>query len=170
VPIGAALFGYHFPAVSGVGLTVDLLARLKDAHPDQFAGLKDSSGDKEHARLLGEKFGGDLIVFNGTDRIFRQALEWNASGCITALANLCSPYSRRVWDAWQIGDQDAEAQARLDAARAVVEKYPPAPPLLKALLARRHQFPHWPVRPPLLDMPATSLEKAAAELDAACHV
>src|SRR6185503_1091134 len=37
------LLGYHIPKVAGIGFSIDLLARLKDAFPTQFAGIKDSS-------------------------------------------------------------------------------------------------------------------------------
>lgn len=170
VPSGGALLGYHIPLLSGVPLSLDLLARLKDAYPDQFAGIKDSSADPEHARSLGRRFGSDLQVFSGTDSLFSLALEQGAAGCITALANLRSPDLRLVWDAYQDGSVAltaqaslSAAQARLDAARAVMGRYPPNPPLYKALLARLHPFALWPVRPPLLPMPSRLAEQALAE-------
>jgi 4-hydroxy-tetrahydrodipicolinate synthase len=100
VPTDGALLGYHIPSLSGVPLSLDLLANLKDAFPRQFAGLKDSSVDAEHARALGQRFGTDLLVFSGTDSLFSLALEQGAAGCITALANLRSPDLRKVWDAF----------------------------------------------------------------------
>lgn len=166
VPEGGKLLGYHIPPVSGVALSIDLISRLKSAFPDKFAGIKDSSADAEHARRLGERFGEDLDVFNGTDRLFSLALESHASGCITALANLCSPDLRLVWESFQAGKPDANAQARLNRARAILESYPPAPPFLKALLPRLHGLPAWPVRPPLLPLPGDLVEKAQAEFTA----
>jgi 4-hydroxy-tetrahydrodipicolinate synthase len=161
VPDGRALFGYHFPGVSGVSLSLDLLARLKDAYPNRFAGLKDSSGDAEHARALVERFGSDLLVFTGSDRLLTHALQNHAAGCITALANLCSPLSRQIWDAFQKGQLLPEAQARLIEARHLVENYPPAAPLLKALLSRLHALPAWKVKPPLLPHDDKLMELAA---------
>lgn len=166
VPSGSPLLGYHIPSVSGVPLSLELLARLKDAFPDRFAGIKDSSGDAEHARRLGECFGKDLLILNGNDRLLQHALQNQASGCITALANLRSPDLRQVWDAYQRGDNQAAAQSRLETARALLDRYPPAPPLLKALLARQFQFPRWSVRPPLLPLPAEVEAQAAAEFEA----
>jgi 4-hydroxy-tetrahydrodipicolinate synthase len=165
VPSGKALFGYHIPPVTGVPLSFDLLSRLKDAFPDRFAGIKDSSADPEVARDLGGRFGADLLILNGTDRLFSQALLAGAQGCITALGNLFSPDLRRVWDAHQRGEPDQAAQARLNGARTVSESYPPAPPLLKMLLHRWHGFPIWPVRPPLLSMSQDAADKAAAEIE-----
>jgi 4-hydroxy-tetrahydrodipicolinate synthase len=149
VPTGGMLLGYHIPPVSGVSLSLDLLARLKDAYPSQFAGVKDSSGDADWARALGKRFGSDLIVLNGNDRLFSLALQSSASGCITAMANLLSPLHRQVWDSFLAGKQDEIAQDRLSQAREELDRFPPMPPLLKLLLARMHGFPLWKVKPPL---------------------
>jgi 4-hydroxy-tetrahydrodipicolinate synthase len=153
-----------------VPLSPDLLARLKEAFPDRFAGLKDSSADAEQAKSLGERFGHAFLILNGTDRLLSLALEAGASGGITALANLCSPDLRRVWDSFHMGQPDGEAQARLNVARSVIERYPPAPSLIKALLNRRYGFPRWAVRPPLLPLSDEVLQKAEAELEIAFRV
>jgi len=152
VPQDRFLLGYHIPQTSGVGLSLDLLERLKNAFPGRFAGLKDSSGDPAHARALGARFGNDLLVLNGNDRLFSMALENQAGGCITALGNLISPDLRAVWEAFRQGRADTAAQSRLDAARAVSDQFQPAAPTLKAVLAERHGFPNWAVRPPLLPL------------------
>jgi 4-hydroxy-tetrahydrodipicolinate synthase len=162
VPQGSACFGYHIPPITGVGFSFDLLARLKETYPDRFAGIKDSSADLDHALRIGEEFGNDLLILNGTDRLFSQALLAGASGCITALGNVFSPELRQVWEAHKCGKQDQAAQARLNTARAVSESYPPAPPLLKMLVAGWYGFPYWPVRPPLLPM---TDDNARAALD-----
>lgn len=164
VPSGGAVLGYNIPPVSGVALSLHLLSRLKDAFPDRFAGVKDSSGDPEFMRQLGQRFGRDLVVLNGNDSLLSQALQAQAAGCITALANLFSPYSRRVFEAFQSGGADAEAQRCLEAGREIQDRYPPAPPLLKALLHRLHHFPLWAVRPPLLPTPEEHVRTALQAL------
>jgi 4-hydroxy-tetrahydrodipicolinate synthase len=169
VPPGGALLGYHIPAVTGVPLSIELIARLKDCYPDRFAGLKDSSGSLESAQQLGERFGDQLLTLVGNDRIFAPALAAKASGCITAMANLCSPTSRRVWDAHLNGAIDLAAQEQLTAGRAVMDKYPPAPPPIKSLLSQWHNFPRWTVRPPLLDIPAEVEARVMAEMAAVFH-
>ena len=40
VPADGYLLGYHIPGTAGIGFSTDLLARLKEAFPDQFAGYK----------------------------------------------------------------------------------------------------------------------------------
>jgi 4-hydroxy-tetrahydrodipicolinate synthase len=167
VPSGSPLLGYHIPAISGVPLSIDLIARLKDTFPDQFAGIKDSSSDPTHAKLLGTRFGKDLFVLTGNDRLFTLALESGASGCITALANLASPELRNVWDIFNKGEKDLNSQSRLIAARDVLEDYLPAPPLLKALLPHMSHFPLWVVRPPLEPLSEDLTYKALEELHSA---
>jgi 4-hydroxy-tetrahydrodipicolinate synthase len=154
VPADGYLLGYHFPGVAGIGFSLELLARLKDAFPVQFAGIKDSSHDPDLARALGARFGSDLAVFNGTDSEFTLALENHAAGCITAPANLISPDLRAVYDAFISGKDTSAAQARVTEQRHILEKYPPFPPTLKALVHRLHGQPRWPVRPPLEDLSA----------------
>jgi 4-hydroxy-tetrahydrodipicolinate synthase len=160
VPEGGALLGYHIPPVSGVPLSLDLLARLKDTFPTRFAGIKDSSAQLQHAQALGERFGEDLAVFNGTDRLLTQAYQAHAAGSITALANVISPDLRRIWDAHQKGTTDAVAQASVSNARDVSEKFSPAPPLLKLLLEKLHGFPAWTVKLPLLPLAEETAARA----------
>jgi 4-hydroxy-tetrahydrodipicolinate synthase len=149
VPSDKYILGYHFPNVAGIGFSMELLARLKDAFPVQFAGIKDSSHDADLARALGEKFGYDLAVFSGTDTYLKLAMENKAAGAITAPANVLSPDLRNVWDGMNAGEDVSEAQARVDEQRHILEKYPPFPPTLKAILHRVYGLPRWGVKPPL---------------------
>lgn len=164
VPEGGYLLGYHIPAQSGVGLSLDLLARLKDAHPQKFAGLKDSSGDPNFAIALAGRFGRDLLILTGNDGLFLHALEYNAGGAITAMSNLYSPILRQVWNIFLQGGDAIEAQEELNRRRHILDRYTPFPIILKAMLARLHGFEHWPVRPPLLRFPAEIEKACAAEL------
>jgi 4-hydroxy-tetrahydrodipicolinate synthase len=163
VPAGSTFFVYHIPSMTGIQISLELLARLMDSFPDRNFGIKDSTFDPEVARALGERFGKDLLTFTGTDSLFDMALEQSASGCITAMANLRSLDLRCVWDARQQGHMDNAACLRLERSREVMSHYPPNPPLYKALLARLHHFPSWTSRLPLLPMPAEQLEKVLAE-------
>jgi 4-hydroxy-tetrahydrodipicolinate synthase len=149
VPQYGKLFGYHIPPVSGVGLPIELLHRLKDRFPDQFAGIKDSSADPEHAVLLGKTFGKHLTVLTGNDGLFLHALQNDASGCITAAANIVSPLLKIVWDGFQDGRGVEAEQLKLSELRKLFDRFPPAPAVLKAVLAARYKFPIWSVLPPL---------------------
>jgi len=164
VPKDKYLLGYHFPNVAGLGFSIDLLARLKDAFPVQFAGIKDSSHDPALASALGEKFGEDLVVLTGTDSYLQLAMQNKAAGCITAPANLISPELREVWDLAQNNKDASEAQSRVTKLRHILEKYPPFPPTLKALMHRMHEFPKWSVKPPLDEISEELVQIAEKEL------
>ncbi len=153
VPSSGYLLGYHFPNVAGIGLSIDLLARLKDAFPTQFAGIKDSSHDSALAHNLGETFGSDLVVLTGTDSYLQLAMQNKAAGCITAPANILSPDLRQVWDLINAGNDPTESLEQIKRQRDILDQYPPFPPTLKALLHRLHGFPRWSVRPPLESLP-----------------
>jgi 4-hydroxy-tetrahydrodipicolinate synthase len=163
VPLDGYILGYHFPNVAGIGFSMELLSRLKDAFPTQFAGIKDSSHDADLTRRLGDTFGSDLAVFSGTDSYLQLAMQNHAAGCITAPANILSPGLRQVWDLMNEGKDASEAQAIVKTQRDTLDKYPPYPPTLKALLHRLYGFPRWNVKPPLVNLPAELEEQVVAE-------
>ncbi len=166
VPTKGYLLGYHIPSAAGIGFSLDLLARLKDAFPTQFAGIKDSSHDESFSAAIGQRFGKDLLVLNGTDSHFHHALKNHAQGAITALANLISDDLREIWDLYQEGKDPSEVQARVTKQRHILEKYVPFPPTLKALLHRLHDMPRWTVKPPLEEMGDKAIELVIKELNA----
>jgi 4-hydroxy-tetrahydrodipicolinate synthase len=163
VPKDRSILGYHIPGVTGIGFSLDLLARLKDAFPVQFAGIKDSSGDADFATQLGQRFGRDLVVFNGTDSLFAHALSNQAQGAITAPANLISLHLREIWELFLEGKDTSEIQASVTAQRNILEKYTPLAASIKALLHKQHDFPQWSVKPPLVSLNEELIEKMAQE-------
>ena len=167
VPLGSMLLAYHIPGISGVPLSIELIARLMDAFPNRFAGLKDSSGDTSYAQKLGDQFGRDLVVFTGNDRLFSQALANGASGCITAMANLISPDLRLLWDTYLAGNSTNTIQEKIDSVREIAERFSPFPPLIKFLLAHFFNLPYWPVCPPLMPISQDTEEQVSRLLDLA---
>lgn len=165
IPSDGYLLGYHIPAVSGVPLHLDLLQQIKNAFPNQFAGIKDSSGDPTHAKELGQIFGDDLVVLTGNDALLSLALENQAAGCITAMANLFSPDLRIVWEAHRNGQSTEQAQRRLNTQHEILGNYQPFAASIKALLAHYHDFPNWPVRPPLVPLAEDQKQRAIQALD-----
>lgn len=165
VPARGYLLGYHIPSASGIGFSLDLLARLKDAFPTQFAGIKDSSHEESFSAAVGQKFGEDLLVLNGTDSHFHHALKNHAQGAITAAANLISEDLREIWDVFRESKNPSEMQARVTRQRHILEKYSPFPPTLKALLHRLHEMPRWAVKPPLEEIGEKMTEQLIEELN-----
>ncbi|WKZ35718.1 MAG: dihydrodipicolinate synthase family protein [Anaerolineales bacterium] len=161
VPEGKYLLGYHIPPMTGIGFSLELLERLKEKFPNQFAGIKDSSHDESYATAVGQHFGKDLLVLNGTDAYLHHALKNNAQGAITAPANLISDNLRKVWDLFQEGEDPSEAQAKVSEQRHFLESYAPIAPILKGLLHKIHGLPRWSVRAPLEDADEKTLVDAA---------
>lgn len=161
VPQGKHLLGYHIPVMTGVGFSLDLLERLKTKFPNQFAGIKDSSHDEAFAAAVGQRFGKELFVLNGTDSYFHHALKNNAQGAITAPANLISDNLREVWDLFQEGKDPTEVQAKVTEQRHFLEHYSPIAPVLKGLLHKIYGLPSWPLRHPLESLDEKTLEEAA---------
>lgn len=164
VPEGASFFGYHYPGQAGIGLSLDLLARLKDAHPRKFIGIKDSSSDAEYGSALGQRFGTDFLVLGGSDRLFLHSLKNHAGGAITAIGSLYSPLLRQIWDTFQQGGEAVETQEKLAAISKVLGRYAPYPSIMKALLARQHGLQLGPVRPPLMSTSVQAVETCVQEL------
>lgn len=164
VPSDGYLLGYHFPGAAGIGFSLELLARLKEAFPVQFAGIKDSSHDTAFAAELGKRFGSDLAVFSGTDSHFHLALQNHASGAITAPANILSPFLREIWDAYQAGTDPSELQTRVTKQRHILEGHMPFPPSLKAVLHHVYGLPRWAVKPPLEEVNKDLEERLIQEI------
>jgi 4-hydroxy-tetrahydrodipicolinate synthase len=165
VPKDKYILGYHIPSTAGIGLSLDLISRLKDAFPVQFAGIKDSSGDADFSTQLGKRFGHDLVVFNGTDSLLTHALSNHAQGAITAPANLISPYLREIWELFQEGKDTSETQADVTEQRNILEKYAPLAASMKAMLHKLHNFPEWTVKPPLESMTEAKLAQVLKEFE-----
>lgn len=170
VPENRYLLYYHIPGVSGVSVSLEFLKQLKRLYPNRFAGLKDSTGDKDFARTLGETFGSQLAVFTGNDRLLSYALEHHAAGAITAMANFASPQLREIWSVHQNGETAESPQSQLGAWRGVLENYQPYAPSLKALLAHFYtEIERWPAQLPLTDLSEDAARGAAQELIQATH-
>lgn len=165
VPGEGMLMVYHIPQITQVPLSFSLLEELIKISDGRMVGVKDSSGDFEHAVQLCSRFP-DLRVFVGTDRLLLPGLQMGASGCITAGANVLAPLALAVYRAFSSGEDAEVIQTRLTAAREVLERYQPFPATLKYLLAQRYGSDSWAVRPPLTGLPQSDQEDLLRALQA----
>ena len=134
---------YHFPRQSGVPITLGLIARLLARYPGIVAGIKDSSGDFDHAIGLVRAFPG-FPVLSGTAARLAEVRAQGGAGCVSGHANLVGAAILAVWRGEDDGGKLAELRAKL-AGRPLV-------PTLKALLAGDLGDPEWRItRPPLVD-------------------
>jgi 4-hydroxy-tetrahydrodipicolinate synthase len=154
VPTDGYLLGYHFPDQSRVPIPMDVLNRLRQLYPTQFAGMKDSTIDAEYAYQVGQNLDGNILVLVGNDKLLLDALDAGASGCITAMANLHSQTLREIWENHRCGISNHNAQDYIRAQRGILDSYRPFPGTIKFLLAELHGFPSWSVRPPLIQLPS----------------
>ena len=158
------IYLYHIPQVSGVGLSIDLVKRLRAAYPDIIVGIKDSSGNWENTAQLLEIEG--LIVYPGAELPVIEAIRLGGPGCISATANLNGTDIARVIDLCHAGQwDDAEAaHADVKAIRLLFQDYAPIP-AQKALLAKRTGDARWNnLRPPFRAITDETRDALAASL------
>jgi len=130
---GLRLYLYHFPKLSGVPLSVSVVASLRESFPDIVVGIKDSTGDFESVQAFLSIQG--LAVFPGTERILSEAKQAGAAGVITASGNV---NARDISTAWK----DGTGVENMLAVRSAVEQ---AGTIVgsKAFLAHQHDDPSW---------------------------
>ena len=153
------IYLYHIPQVSGVGLSIALVSKLKAAYPDIITGIKDSSGVWENTEaLLNIK---DLIVYPGAELPVIEAIKLGAPGCISATANINSHDIGEVIKLCHSGnwDEAKKLHAKVKKVRLLFQDYAPIP-AQKAILAMQTKNDLWNnLRPPLQSI---SSEKANA--------
>jgi 4-hydroxy-tetrahydrodipicolinate synthase len=150
------IYLYHIPPVSQVGLSIELIQRLRSRFPAQIVGIKDSSGDWENTRRLLTEVPG-LIVYPGSELPLLEALALGAPGCITATANINAAQIAKVVSLHQRGQQ-AEAKHQHEAVKKIrltIQEYGPIP-AQKYLLSVWSGDGRWRnVRPPFLSLAET---------------
>ena len=102
------IFLYHFPQMSAVPVSLDLVRRLRTEFPGMFVGLKDSGGDFADTATFIREFPG-FEVFAGSETFAVQTLDAGGWGCISATANVSAPIVVR-----RIADAPEESHERLD--------------------------------------------------------
>lgn len=153
---------YHYPQMSSVALSLDLVGRLVDAYPDTVVGLKDSSGDEQYLMAVLKAFPG-LEVFPGTERLMLKGLQAGAAGVISATANIACEQLRGLFDNWQTAGAD-DQQKLIIAMRTALEDFP-AIPVLKAIIAHYRRDDGWGVVcPPLRALSSELAAEAVAVL------
>jgi 4-hydroxy-tetrahydrodipicolinate synthase len=105
---------YSVPGRTVVDLTIDTIARLREAH-DNIVGVKDATADMSRASLQRAKLGPDFVLLSGEDMT---ALGFNAHGghgCISVTSNVAPRLSAQFQNACQQGNfaQALELQDKL---------------------------------------------------------
>ncbi len=161
-----SLYLYHFPKMSGVPYTHELIDRLVDSFPDTIAGIKDSSSDWTHIRGLRATFP-ELQILAGNEAYLLDLLDAGGAGCISATVNVTHPLAGAIF-AGHAADDMRDAQARLSRIRRTLMMHPTIP-MLKQVMAWRTGHDGWlrlrPPLTPLSDTATTALREAVSMLD-----
>jgi 4-hydroxy-tetrahydrodipicolinate synthase len=154
---------YHFPQMSAVPLSIELVGRLRDGFPSVVVGMKDSSGDREHLEAVLRAFPG-FGMFAGNETLLLANLRAGGAGCISATANVNPAAIDRLFQSWR--KEDAESiQASLNDVRLAVQRFPLVP-ALKKIISHYAADPEWNrLRPPLVELSDPQGKELIADLD-----
>ena len=140
------IYLYHFPQMSSIPFSFELIKKLLHVFPGIFQGIKDSSGDWSHMRSLIEHFP-EINVFAGSERFLSDILSIGGAGCISASANVTCPLAGEIYHNRDLEKTD-EWQSKLSELRSRIERHPMIP-ALKYVMARLTQNAEWlHMRPP----------------------
>lgn len=148
---------YHIPAVTAVDISLNLVARLKQAFPGTVIGVKDSSCHWPTTEAF-LKAHGDLAILVGDERLLARAVREGAAGSICGLANIVPGWLRAL-------AHDGEEDLRVnDLVQAIAGL--PVIPAVKALAGHIHNDPGYgPVRAPLRPLPEADRIRLFAAFD-----
>ena len=155
------IYLYHFPQMSQVPFSIDLVKRLIAAYGPIIAGLKDSSGDFEQSRGFVEATGGvdkDFDVYPSSEAMLWDGLSIGTAGIISGSTNAFGAKAQAALQAPEGPERDAAMKAVCEA-RTMAGNFS-LMSAMKTLEAWRTGDDEWlRMAPPLL--PLTSDQKAA---------
>jgi 4-hydroxy-tetrahydrodipicolinate synthase len=95
---GLPIVLYHFPGLSGVGWSQVAITELMQKHPKEVIGIKDSSANVDHSKMLAQNFP-KLAVLVGCEPDVMPTQLVGGAGSICGLANIAPELMRRMMDA-----------------------------------------------------------------------
>jgi 4-hydroxy-tetrahydrodipicolinate synthase len=113
------IYLYHFPKMTGVPFTLELIEKLLDAYPDEIVGIKDSSGDILGMQKICESLPG-FQIYAGSEKFLLNNLRCGGPGCISATFNASIKHGVAVYHHWSDDNAD-ELQEKLTALRSRFE-------------------------------------------------
>jgi 4-hydroxy-tetrahydrodipicolinate synthase len=160
------IFLYHIPQVTGVPLSVGLVARLAAAFPGVIAGVKDSEGNWAHTSALLERVP-QLAILVGHEPHLPRLLRAGGAGTICGVANVYPALVRALLSP----DVTAADEERIATFIEIAFRQPFLP-AFKSILAARMRDPAWlALRPPQMALEeGTRRSLLAALSDAALPV
>ena len=97
---------YSVPGRTVVDLTVDTIARLRDAHAN-IVGVKDATASMEKASLTRAKLGPDFVLLSGEDMTALGFMAHGGHGCISVTSNVAPKLCAQFQNACMQGNYTA---------------------------------------------------------------
>jgi 4-hydroxy-tetrahydrodipicolinate synthase len=160
---GLPLYLYHFPQNSGVPFTIDVVARLRQAHLETLLGLKDSSGDLEYSAALAKRLP-SLAVFPSAEGSLSRASELGFAGCISATANVTGRFAQIGWSGSGAAARDGLAKAV--EIRSTISRFPLVAAVKSTLALLTGEAAWHRVAPPLSPLTVEQIDALDRGLDA----
>jgi len=165
------IYLYHFPQMSQVPFSIDLVKRLKSTFGSVIAGLKDSSGDFEQSRGFIEAMGGvdnDFDVYPSSEAMLWDGLSIGSAGIISGSTNAFGALAQAALQAPQGAERDA-AMVAVSAARTMAAGFP-LMSAMKTMEAWRPGDDEWlRMTPPLLPLSDEQKSAFRAAVEALGH-
>lgn len=161
------IYMYHFPQMSQVPISPDLVVRLRKSFGPVIAGLKDSSGDFEQSRAIVEASGGvaeDFDVYPSSEAMLWDGLSIGTAGIISGSTNIFANKVQVAVKAAEGSDRDTAMDA-VKKARAIASKYPLMPAMKQAEAWRTGDDDWTRMAPPLVPLAPAQKEALRADLD-----
>jgi len=158
------IYLYHFPQMSAVPFSIDLIGRLLEDFPGIVVGMKDSSGDQANLEAVMKAFPG-FGMFAGNETLLLANMRLGGAGCISATANVNPAGIVNLFNNWK-ADNANEVQAGLDIVREAVQQFVLIP-AMKKMISHYGSDQEWNrVRPPLIELDNAQSGKLIDDLDA----
>ena len=157
------VYYYHFPRMSGVDADIHTIAELHQAFPENFTGMKDSSGDVSHMLKVIEAIPG-FRLFAGSEEFVFETTIAGGSGCISATLNYDPRPAISVFNSALSGERIQYLDEQLLHIRKAFEQYPFISSL-KGVLAIERSNPEWAnMRAPILPLEKEDISRLLSEL------
>ena len=155
---------YHYPQLSGVPFTIEVIQRLVRAYPDTIAGLKDSSGVAGFSESVAAACP-TIDVFPSSEAGLAGARAAGFAGCISATFNATAALAARVWNAPPGSGRDAD-QAALTLMRTTITAFPLVPAVHHVAARLYDDAALERMLPPLINLSATQMQALDTALEA----
>ena len=156
------IYLYHFPTITYIGFSLELIEQLTKKYPDIVVGMKDSSGDWQHMQQIITRFP-NFKLFSGTETYLLDILKAGGQGCISATVNTTATLAADIYQNWQNKDMTLEMN-ELIKIRKIIASFPMIA-ALKSIMAEATGKQEWKnVRPPLVKFDDNDFNKLYGEL------